>query len=235
MEIEILIFFIILFAIYMGIIISKQMNEVYSDNRLIFLDNDISYIIEDINKYKGNVYDYDDKKSRFMSKVLNTKISEKSLILADNFDGYDVDELYNLRNYIGINGYIAVVENKEQHDLIESKVKFSNKKIFDKVIDCDLLESLKKTISDTIEKRWQEVIKVGAYKLDILNKKKHSIEEVEGKKVVKILDNSPKDSFVYIENELPSTILKQTSEGQRINLLCSDKEFKTLIHRIENL
>lgn len=235
------ILFLILFVIYIAIIFSKKINEeikVYPTTKELELDKETSFIVKEIHEYEGDVYSYEDRLSRLISKLFNEKVSSKYLIIGDDFEPFKdkIRNIYSLRDIIGISGYVAYVEDENDHEFISQNVKFTNKNLIDKIVDCDLVESVKKKITNKLNQRWKQLIDTSKYKLDILNSTKFSIENKNGKKTVRILEEKLMPSYAIIkDNLIENTILKQSEDGYKINMLCSDREFNTLMKRISEI
>lgn len=167
------------------------------------------------------LFDIQELASQLLLKIYNISVDKNLLVMSDNLSDklINVHQIYDLRSTIGINIEIAVVDDDDLRKKVIIKTLDDDIDIgfLNGVINNDLYSLTKTYVPKILESRWQKILS-GGFDGYIPN------------------DNK---SFIYIKNDIDLEKLNikslPTKFGQRINLLCSDLDFNSLLERLVNI
>lgn len=143
--------------------------------------------------------------SRVLETIYNVTASPDDCIIGTNLSG----EVYNLRDTIGVDLQIAVNKDRRRPIHQSNATDNDNIGVLGELDEKNQLQLANNFISKLLEKRWEQI---KSYFCDIL--------EPRG------------GSYLYLSSQPRGIKGHQTTNGVRINLLCTDMEFITLIKRL---
>lgn len=199
----------ILSASYRYIPDTKSLSLETSENRLVSYDtshhlsiHDDSEVLEICRKILSRIYDYEDVD------IMNY------IVIGSNPHNNPNCDLWYLRDTLGIDAYISVAYNKRDYRELSSKNVPCELGIFKALIDTGMDLKLNEYFTDLLSKRHIELSKC-------LHAKNMIPDESYG-------------SYAYF-TKFPDHNINTymiSSKLYRVNLLCSELEFKTLIDRL---
>lgn len=158
---------------------------------------------------RKNIYNVDENElaSKLLSELYDIDVSPDNLLIGNKIKG-KVKQLYNLRFDTGKSIFVAIVNNNKKDKIQLVRNHSFDDDIKDLVSAMPLIKEVKITLNEILDKRWHQ--------LSLLN-------------IDQPADNHDR-SFLYLKTSIP----KVNHKNGRINLLCSDLEFKTLLLRIKS-
>jgi hypothetical protein len=120
------------------------------------------------------------------------------------------DWVFNLRDVIGKNCQIALVNNKRLHSQLAISSNYDLNEL-DAFLKSDLVLLTRDYITNTIKDRWEK------------------LKELNNPNIIN--DNG---SFLYMEkNDIPNVKMLKTDNGHRVNLLCKELQFHAFLKRMK--
>lgn len=219
----------IIALVYIYLVITKYNSLSRIDPREeLHLENCTNELLEDW--YKKNVgvglvgnFDLQDLASKILENVYGENKINKDLLVIGNDISNEIeqrqekgqglnqgDTIFDLRSKIGVNLEIGVIKD----DSLRKSLILKNSPdivFLNGIINNNLDILAKNYISQILDFRWKKILELN------------------------IPTNNDSGSFLYLKtNEMKNVKSLKTPRGERINLLCSDIKFKSLLERLKD-
>lgn len=208
--------------------ISRNFNSIPND-KILLLDTDDDHILSSWYEYNikqmlsVNVDD-NELASRVLHRIYNIEISPDLLIIGSDISlqylrikksnisnkySPDVDCIFNLRDSIGKNLEIAIIRDSKIRNIIKRVTNTGDITDLYSIVDSGLDIIARDYLKNVLKYRWEKITELNDS--NVLN--------TEG-------------SFLYLKDSIISNVQTATTPyGNRINLLCKNLDFDTLLKR----
>jgi len=217
MYITILVIFIILAVGYVWYV--TKYKKCYDDEYIMNLDDSVNKVINVLApKDLNDKYNEDNKNVsvKLLSVLFNLSVDPKYIAVGEkikeNFEKATKKKLegvIKLYDYLGIPGEIAIVKNEKVRNVLHDK-NYSLACV-EWLLEEDLVKILYEKTAILLDSRWK------------------TIDELEIKGVSK-----GQGGYMYIDNlDIPNLNFYNENGRKRVNMLCTIKEFETLVGRLK--
>ena len=232
-DIILVLIIIIIISVIVVWYISSNIKDKNNKSELILNDDNdkiLSQWLKDNKKLSYNI-DLSNEQiaAKFIKRIYDYDVSDRSIVVGNNLDleyfrltGKNINTNYTekedcilyLRSLLGINYEISIINTssklvnnleKTQHDI--------NLQELNDIMESDLDKIGYDHLRKVLNFRWNKI-------LEITNDK--------------ILERNSNDSYLYLKHnsEIFNTTTENSERGMRVNLLCDDVEFNSLITRL---
>lgn len=134
-------------------------------------------------------------------KIKYYKLTGRKLVPGETF--------FDIRSAVGLEGEICVIKNVEVRNILQKNAE----------VDC--MDEIRKLVGNNLDKVVRDYLE------NILRYRWNKILELNDSNVL-----NDEGSYLYVKSFPGENVeTKETPYGRRINLLCKDKEFETMISR----
>lgn len=148
--------------------------------------------------------------AQLLDRLYGLKIEPSLLVIGEDLTKFTnlSEQIFDLRRVIGKSGQIAIINNERVRKRVRRSINYDTSS-FKAIMDQDLDTIAKNYLEANLKYRWDKINQVPD--LNIVNN--------EG-------------SYLYLrQHSIPNIETKEENGIHRINLLCTDLEFETLIQR----
>lgn len=208
--------------------ISKSINY-YPDDKILDLSTDEDKLLS--KWYESNIqiiYEYginiQELAAEYLNNVYDLKVDPTLIVIGnDLFSQYRTltnkelskDSIFDLRSSLGFPGEIAIIKNEKIRNMLIKNNNYDIKTLYE-IVKSGVAKNAHNTLKEILNHRWN--------------------------KITETLGIEGSGSYLYLQNEnitdgeiFPGVISKNTEQGFRINLLCSDLEFNIFLKRAKTL